>query len=80
MAIKLIKINGEHPKINYEKLQESFINLYSRTCYEATIYVLNRFPVLVTSDSDIDFLLIIALKDSQGNYISFKKNDMFNFK
>lgn len=75
MGIKLIKLNGEHPKLDYERLKESFISMFKRTCSEASIYVLNRFPVLVASESDIDILLVIVVEDVDGNYISFEKNE-----
>ncbi|WP_017732745.1 UvrD-helicase domain-containing protein [Nafulsella turpanensis] len=75
MPIKVIKINGEHPKLDYKKLEDSFRQNFGRTCSEATIIIMNNFPVMVTSETDIDFIVIIAIEDKDGNYISFYKND-----
>lgn len=75
MAINVFEINGKNPKVDYNQLKKSFENNFSRTCNDASIYVLNSFPVLVSSDTDIDLILIVAIEDKNGNYISLKKND-----
>src|SRR5690606_11276594 len=75
MAINIFKLNGEFEKIDYVKLETSFKEQFGRTCSEASIYVLNKFPILVSSDTDIDFVLIVTIEDRKGNYIYFTKND-----
>ena len=75
MGINLFEVNGKHPQVDYELLKSSFIDQFSRTCKNASIYVMNRFPVLVSSDTDIDLILIVVVDEQRGNYISIRKND-----
>jgi len=77
MSIKVISINGQHPKLDYNRLESTFDELYHLHCDEATIFVINQFPVLVASESHIDIVIIIAVKNVTGNFIRFKKQGKY---
>jgi len=92
ISIKLEKINGENPNIDYDNLKKSFLHqkfnyeTESRfKCHEAKIFVLNDIPLINGQDLDvfegtIDFILIIALPwNLSGSYISIKKNDQHKY-
>jgi hypothetical protein len=73
MAIEFIKINGEHPLLDYQELEASFHRVFGATCHDAKIFIFNRFPIQVTPEVDLDYILVIALPEGDGNFIQFKK-------
>lgn len=75
MSIKVISINGQHPKLDYARLESTFEELYHLHCNEATILVINQFPVPIASESNIDVILVIAVENVRGNFIRFNKQD-----
>lgn len=77
MSVNFIKVNGESPKLDYPGMESSLNNLFSRYCKDADVFILNGFPVLVSPHTDIDFVVIIAVKNQKGNFISFKKDEQW---
>lgn len=74
MAIEFTMINGKNEHLDYGAFESDLKNRFSETCTDAKIYLYNNFPVVVTEESAIDLLLIIALKDLQGNFYRLHAN------
>ena len=68
MEFTLHKINGTNPYLDYEVLEESFIDKLEKTCSKAEIFVLNNFPLAVSPQVNIDFLMFIHIPNIPGNY------------
>ncbi|CAN5660945.1 hypothetical protein BH10BAC3_BH10BAC3_16150 [soil metagenome] len=81
MAIQIVSLNGESSLLNYEVMEEALKQFTGSKCTEATLYVFNNFPVTVTTESDIDLLLIFSLDKKSGSYIRYRTNGVWaNFK
>lgn len=72
MQFTLHKINGINPYIDYEELEQSFITKLQKTCSEAEVFVLNNFPVAVSPQVNIDFVIIIHIPNVPRNYYKAK--------
>lgn len=68
MAIEFITINGKNEHLDYNAFESDLKNRLRKTCKYAKVYLYNNFPVVVTEESLIDLLIIIAIKDIYGNY------------
>ncbi|RYE59148.1 MAG: hypothetical protein EOP48_01825, partial [Sphingobacteriales bacterium] len=75
MPISVIPINGHHPALDYLELEKLFRLFVGPKCQEATLYVFNSFPAIVSSECYIDLLFIISINDVQGNYIRFSNTN-----
>lgn len=69
MPIQFTYLNGKHPDIDCQKFEESFKRSVAYTCQDASIFLLNNFPILPTPQSTIDLLLIIVIRKGDGNYV-----------
>lgn len=74
MSIEFIPINGQNEHLDYEAFEADLKTRLEVTCTDAKVYLYNNFPVVVTEESLIDLLIIIALKDIYGNYFRVKTN------
>ena len=78
MNLKFSKINGTNADLNYEVLKASIINKLAQTCKEAEVIILNNFPVAVSAQATIDFILLINIPRIDNNYYRVKIfNDRF---
>jgi len=68
VAIEFTTINGENAHLDTGEFENSLREKYGETCEDAKVYLFNNFPVVVSEESFIDLLIIIALKDIGGNY------------
>lgn len=75
MELKFISIGGQHKSLDYQDIENSLRKILGKTCKEATVIIINRFPILVTSGIPLDFILIISIRDFQGNYFRIKKGE-----
>ena len=78
MNLKFSKINGTNADLNYEVLKASIINKLAQTCKEAEVIILNNFPVAVSAQATIDFILLINIPRIDNSYYRVKIfNDRF---
>lgn len=75
MPIEFIRINGPNPNIDYGSFEGHFRSILERNCREAKIFFLNKFPVTIHGNLSVDVVLIICIKDSEGNYFRIYKNN-----
>lgn len=75
MELQFISIGGQHKNLDYQDIEDSLRKIFGKTCKEATVIIINRFPILVTSGIPLDFILIISIRDFQGNYFRIKKGE-----
>lgn len=75
MKLKFNKINGTNANLDYDVLKESIIKKLSATCKEAEVIILNRFPVAISAQTSIDFIVLIKIPDKQNNFYRIKGND-----
>jgi len=68
MGINIITLNGHSPVINYIALEEQIKASLAKTCSEATICVLNNFPIATSSDVKTDIVISFCIKKLSGNY------------
>lgn len=61
MKLKFDKINGTNADLNYDTLKESIIEKLSATCKEVEVIILNNFPVSVSSQASVDFIVILNI-------------------
>lgn len=75
MELRVSKINGTNSHLDYEKLVNSLRSKLEPTCRQAELIILNRFPVAVTAQSSIDFIILIKIPDLHNNYYRIKGDD-----
>lgn len=75
MSFTFIPVNGKNPNFDYEAFETSARKILPPTCNEATIILFNNFPVLVSSQSSIELIIVIALKDEKGNFYGIRKGN-----
>lgn len=75
MNLNFIPINGKSEHFDYESFELSIKESLQNTCKDATILLFNNFPVLLSTESSIDLILVVALKNYQGNYFRVKKGE-----
>lgn len=79
MARQIIEINGLSPILDYDDIRMKMESEeFARFCENATIYSLNKFPVITNTNWTIDLLLIINIENSYGNYYRPAANIYFN--
>ena len=78
MAIEIIPINGKCPYIDYNTFEVSAKEVLGITCKNAKIFLLNNFPIVISTQIKIDLLLIIAIENIGGNYYIIKKSKESN--
>ena len=75
MNLNFITVNGKSDYLNYDNFENSAKQALQNTCQEASIFLFNNFPVLLSTETNIDLILILALKDYKGNYFIIKKGE-----
>ena len=75
MSIELIEINGQCEFFDYEKLKTTFETTIGKTCSDAKIFAFNNFPAAVSSETNIDLILVLAINPKKGNYYRVWKNE-----
>ena len=73
MAIEVIPINGKSPYVDYNVFEVSVKEILGSYCKNAKIFLLNNFPIVISTQIKIDLLLIIAIENIGGNYYIIKK-------
>lgn len=73
MAIEFTFANGKHEEIDYTLFEKEVKAMLP--CSQASVYLLNEFPAVVSPDSSIDLLLILAIEDKLGNFFRLLKKD-----
>jgi hypothetical protein len=72
MSIEIIQINGQHPQIDYSLFESSLKETIGKRCSDAKVFLFNNFPVTVSTETNIDLILVISINPRQGNYYSPK--------
>jgi len=75
MNLNFITVNGKSDYLNYDNFENTAKQALQNTCQEASIFLFNNFPVLISTETNIDLILILVLKDYKGNYFRIKKGD-----
>lgn len=75
MNLNFIPVNGKCEYFDYDEFERSVKDTLQTTCKEATVILFNNFPVLLSTETTVDLILVVALKDYQGNYFRVKKGD-----
>ena len=73
MAIEFYSLNGKSPYINYEAFEESVHQVLHHTCTDAKVYIFNKIPIAISTNIDIDLLLIIIVEKKDRNYYQLDK-------
>ena len=74
MSIEIVEINGQSKFFDYEKFKNTCESTIGRTCSDAKIFAFNNFPAAVSSETNIDLILVLALNPKKGNYYRVWKN------
>lgn len=61
MELSFSKINGTNRHLDYEAFKQSVETQLEPTCKKAELIILNRFPVSVSPQSNIDFVILLNL-------------------
>ncbi len=75
MNLNFIPVNGKSEYFDYDEFESSVKDTFQTTCQEATVILFNNFPVLLSTETTVDLILVVALKDYQGNYFRVKKGE-----
>ena len=75
MNLNFIPVNGKSEYFNYDEFESSARAALQNTCTDATIILFNNFPVLLSTETTVDLILVVALKDYKGNYFRVRKGD-----
>ncbi len=59
MSVSLIQLNGQNNCITYENFENQLKSSLEKTCKDASVIVMNKFPVNVSPEVQTD--LIVAL-------------------
>ena len=68
MESKFSKINGTNADLNYDALKESIIEKLSATCKEAEVIILNKFPVSVSAQASVDFIVLLNITKKEKSW------------
>ncbi|MGP1994085.1 hypothetical protein D9V96_019540 [Zobellia laminariae] len=75
MKITLSKINGTNADLDYDALKESIIKKLGENCKEAEVIILNNFPVSVTAQASVDFILLLNIPKRDRSWYRVKTAD-----
>ena len=73
MNLNFIPVNGKSDYFDYDEFESSAREALQNTCKDATIILFNNFPVLLSTETTVDLILVIAIKDYGGNYYQVKR-------
>jgi hypothetical protein len=68
MELKFSKINGTNADLDYESLKASIINKLSPTCKEAEVIILNNFPVAISAQTTLDFIVLLNIPKRKNSW------------
>lgn len=68
MELKFSKINGTNVYLDYDLLKKSIFEKLKNTCREAEVIVLNNFPVAVSPQANIDFIILLKIPIIPNSY------------
>lgn len=80
MIDKLVPINGKNSQLDYELFSKSVENSIGKKCEKFKIFILNKFPVSLSSGSTFDFIIFISIEGAEGNYFRVKKEEEKNWR
>jgi len=72
MSIEIIQINGQSEFVDYALFESTLKETISKKCSDAKVFLLNNFPVSVSTETNIDLIIVIAINPRMGNYYSPK--------
>ncbi len=75
MELSFSKINGTNADLNYEALKESIIEKLSATCKEAEVIILNNFPVSVSAQASVDFIVLLNIPKKEKSWYRVETAD-----
>ena len=75
MKLKFNKINGTNADLDYDALKESIIKKLSATCKEAEVIILNNFPVSVSSQANVDFIVLLNIPKKDKSWYRVETTD-----
>ncbi|MEP2969182.1 MAG: hypothetical protein ABJO82_06605, partial [Nonlabens ulvanivorans] len=75
MELNFSKINGSNVHLDYDTLEASIRSKLQSTCKEAEIIVLNKFPVAVSAQATIDFIVLLKIPDVHNSWYRIKGDD-----
>ena len=75
MELKFSKINGTNADLDYDALKESVIEKLSATCKEAEVIILNNFPVAVSAQASIDFIVLLNIPKKDKSWYRVETAD-----
>src|SRR5690606_35308509 len=61
MELSFSKINGTNRHLDYDAFQQSVESQLEPTCREAELIILNKFPVSISPQLNIDFIILLNL-------------------
>lgn len=74
MSINFITLNGQNSAVRYHEFEQQVRSCLGQTCNEATISLLNNFPVTTSPDVRTDMVVTFCIKKVSGNYYRRQKN------
>ena len=75
MELSFSKINGTNADLNYDVLKESIIEKLGKTCKEAEVIILNNFPVSVSSQASVDFIVLLNIPKKDRSWYRVETAD-----
>lgn len=75
MSIDIVPINGKSQYFDYNVFETSLKNIIGKRCSDAKIFLFNNFPISVSSETDIDLIIVIAISNTKGNFYIPKSKD-----
>lgn len=68
MELKFSKINGTNANLDYESLKVSIVKKLAPTCMEAEVIILNNFPVAISAQATLDFIILLNIPKRNNSY------------
>jgi hypothetical protein len=75
MKLNLTKINGTNADLDYDALKQSIIEKLSATCKEAEVIILNNFPVSVSAQASVDFIVLLNISKKERSWYRVETAD-----
>lgn len=75
MELSVHKINGTSAHLDYNLLINSIKSKLKITCNKAELIVLNKFPIAISAQSSIDFIILLKIPDFKNNYYRIKDSN-----
>jgi hypothetical protein len=75
MKLNLTKINGTNADLDYDALKQSLIEKLSATCKEAEVIILNNFPVSVSAEASVDFIVLLNISKKERSWYRVETAD-----